>query len=119
MGNKLIYMDHNATTPLHPEVEKELSRCFPLFGNPSSMHTFGRNARKKIENARVIVASLINADPDEIIFVGSGSEANNTVLNLLQCRGKLCRGIAFSRDSLITSSIEHPVSYTHLTLPTN
>ena len=87
MGNELIYLDHNATTPLHPEVEKELSWCFVLFGNPSSMHNFGRQARKKIENVRAIVASLINAETDEIIFVGSGSEANNTVLNLLNCRG--------------------------------
>ena len=108
MGNKLIYLDHNATTPLHPEVENELSRCFILFGNPSSMHNFGRQARKKIENVRAIVASLINAETDEIIFVGSGSEANNTVLNLLNCRGILCRGITLSRSTLITSTIEHP-----------
>ena len=108
MGNKLIYLDHNATTPLHPEVENELSRCFVLFGNPSSMHNFGRQARKKIENVRAIVASLINAETDEIIFVGSGSEANNTVLNLLNCRGILCRGITLSRSTLITSTIEHP-----------
>ncbi|MBN2442574.1 MAG: aminotransferase class V-fold PLP-dependent enzyme [Spirochaetales bacterium] len=108
MENELIYLDHNATTPLHPEVENELVRYFSLFGNPSSMHTFGRKSREKIENVREIVASLINADTDEIIFVGSGSEANNTVLNLLQCRGTLCRGISFSRSGLITSSIEHP-----------
>lgn len=108
MGNDLIYLDHNATTPLHPEVEKELSECFRLFGNPSSMHSFGRQAREKIEHVRAGVASLINARADEIIFMGSGSEANNTVLNLLHCRGNLCRGIPFSRSGLITTSIEHP-----------
>jgi cysteine desulfurase len=104
----LIYLDHNATTPLHPEVEKELIQCFTLFGNPSSMHSFGRQARDKIETIRANVASLINARSDEIIFVGSGSEANNTVLNLLHCRGVLCRGIPSSRPGLITTSIEHP-----------
>jgi cysteine desulfurase len=108
MKNKRIYLDHNATTPLHPEVEKELIECFRLFGNPSSMHSFGRESREKIETIRRNVASLINAAADEIIFVGSGSEANNTVLNLLQCRGRLCRGIPVARAVLITSSIEHP-----------
>ncbi|MBN2531606.1 MAG: aminotransferase class V-fold PLP-dependent enzyme [Spirochaetales bacterium] len=108
MENKRIYLDHNATTPLHPEVEKELQDCFKIFGNPSSMHTFGRQAREKIEKVRHETASLVNAEADEIIFMGSGSEANNTVLNLLHCRGNLCRGIAFSRSSLITTSIEHP-----------
>lgn len=108
MGNKFIYLDHNATTPLHPEVQRELSEYFRLFGNPSSMHSFGREAREKIENIRANIASLINAETDEIIFMGSGSEANNTVLNLLHCRGKLCRGIPFSRSNLITTSIEHP-----------
>jgi cysteine desulfurase len=108
MRNDLIYLDHNATTPLHPEVERELAEGFRLFGNPSSMHNFGRQARNKIEHIRARVASLINAQANEIIFVGSGSEANNTVLNLLHCRGILCRGIPFSRAGLITTSIEHP-----------
>ena len=108
MADKIIYLDHNATTPLHPEVIKELESSFKLYGNPSSMHSLGRESRKKIEKAREITASIINADPDEIVFVGSGSEANNTVLNLIICRGKLCRGILFSRSEIITTQIEHP-----------
>jgi cysteine desulfurase len=108
MGSRRIYLDHNATTPLHPEVEKELIDAFKLFGNPSSLHTFGRDARKKIETARAQVAAFINAQPDEIIFVGSGSEANNTVLNLVTCRGSLCRGFPLKRSEIITSVIEHP-----------
>jgi cysteine desulfurase len=108
MGKRQLYLDYNATTPLHPEVEKELIEAFRIFGNPSSMHSFGRSARKKIEAARASVAACINAQPDEIIFVGSGSEANNTVLNLVTCRGSLCRGFPLKRSEVITSTIEHP-----------
>jgi cysteine desulfurase len=108
MAERVVYLDHNATTPLHPEVEKELIENFKTFGNPSSMHSIGRAARSKIESARALIASLVNAEYDEIIFVGSGSEANNTVLNLVKCRGKLCRGIAFTRSDIITTTIEHP-----------
>ena len=87
--NKVIYMDHNATTPLHPEVEKTIIDTFSLFGNPSSMHSLGREAHGKLEAARTAAAKMINANPHEIVFVGSGSEANNTVLNLVSCRGGL------------------------------
>ena len=78
--------DNNATTPLHPEVKKALIEGLEIFGNPSSMHAFGREARERIEEAREKVASFIGADSDEILFVGSGSEANNTVLSLLALR---------------------------------
>ncbi|MBN1697591.1 MAG: IscS subfamily cysteine desulfurase [Spirochaetales bacterium] len=108
MDKKEIYLDYNATTPLHPEVQKEMIEVFGVFGNPSSMHSYGRDARKKLEAARGRIASFINASPDEIIFVGSGSEANNTVLNLVACRGNMCRGLPAERAEVITTSIEHP-----------
>lgn len=104
-----VYLDHNATTPLHPEVKKEMIEMMEMFGNPSSMHSFGRDARQMIENARKTIAEFINAAADEIIFVGSGSEANNTVFNLTACCSSLeCSASCNHRKGIITSSIEHP-----------
>jgi cysteine desulfurase len=108
MPQKNIYMDHNATTPLHPEVKKALAGSMDLFGNPSSLHWFGRKARAMIERSREKVASFIGASPEEIIFVGSGSEANNTVLSIFSCHPKGCDGCRQGRHGIITTSIEHP-----------
>ena len=75
---KPIYLDHNATTPLHPNV---IEAIIPLmtdhFGNPSSVHAFGRTARVKVDEAREKVAKLINCRPGEIVFTSGGSESNN------------------------------------------
>ncbi|MBU1086881.1 MAG: cysteine desulfurase [Candidatus Omnitrophica bacterium] len=104
-----VYLDHNATTPLHPEVKKEMIKAMEMFGNPSSMHDFGREARQSIENSRKTIAEFINAATDEIIFVGSGSEANNTVFNLTACCSSLeCSASCNHRKGIITTSIEHP-----------
>lgn len=81
MKKRKIYMDHNATTPLHPEVKKAMREAMEIFGNPSSLHAFGRQVRQKVEEARQKVASFLGAKAEEIVFVGSGSEANNTVLS--------------------------------------
>jgi len=108
MVKKQVYMDHNATTPLHPEVKKAMIKGLEEFGNPSSLHSFGRSARKIVEDARQTVASFIHADPDDIIFTGSGSEANNTVLSIFACRTKLCVYCQKGTDEIITSGIEHP-----------
>ncbi|MBN2097283.1 MAG: aminotransferase class V-fold PLP-dependent enzyme, partial [Candidatus Omnitrophica bacterium] len=79
-----------------------------VFGNPSSLHAFGRQARLLIEQARENIASFIGASPEELIFTGSGSEANNSVLNILTCRSQKC-GHGWSDDAqIITSNIEHP-----------
>lgn len=101
-------MDHNATTPLHPEVKKAMRKAMDEFGNPSSLHEFGRRARKMVEEAREKVAAFINARPEEIIFVGSGSEANNTILSLATCSSKLCTSSLGCRSEIIITSIEHP-----------
>jgi cysteine desulfurase len=106
-----VYLDHNATTPIHPEVKKTLRAAMEVFGNPSSLHQFGRDARKLVEDAREKVAAFINASPEEIIFVGSGSEANNTVINLFSCCGfRSCEvpSVGGQRIEIITSKIEHP-----------
>ncbi|MFH1212694.1 MAG: cysteine desulfurase family protein, partial [Candidatus Neomarinimicrobiota bacterium] len=108
MPTKFIYLDHNATTPLHPEVKKTISEMLEYYGNPSSLHTAGRIVRQKVEQARETIASFIGAAPDEIIFVGSGSEAANTVLNSLSCSSQACRLERNLRDAIITTAIEHP-----------
>lgn len=106
MSERSVYLDYNATTPLHPAVQQALTEAFALFGNPSSMHAFGRAARARVEESRSAIAAFINAEPEEIIFVGSGSEANNTVLSLVACGTKLCalRG----GTDIVTTAIEHP-----------
>ena len=106
--NRTVYLDNNATTPLLPEVKKHIQEIFDIYGNASSMHTFGRAAGHLIKNARKNVASLINADPSEIIFTGGGSESNNTVLKMIAFPGKQSYGFPKGRKEIITSVIEHP-----------
>lgn len=85
MNDLPIYLDHNATTPVASEVRDAIlpwlaSHGASGFGNPSSAHRFGRLARAAFEKARAQVASLIGAEPDEIIFTGSGTEADNMAM---------------------------------------
>lgn len=94
-----IYFDHSATTPLDPRV---LDAMLPFlggaFGNPSSPHREGREARQAIETARAQVAALIGADPSEIVFTASGTEADNLAI----------LGTPQSGSHVVTSAIEHP-----------
>jgi len=107
-SRRQVYLDHNATTPLHPEVKEVIRDSLEIFGNPSSMHEFGRASRQRIEAAREKIAAFINASPQEIIFVGSGSEANNTVLSIFACSSIHCSCGTPHRKSIITTAIEHP-----------
>lgn len=102
-----IYLDHNATTPLHPEVKKTIQNALETYGNASSLHSFGRTSRELIENSRNTISSFINAQPSEIIFVGTGSEANNSVLSTVACCSSDCRSSCCKRG-IITSAVEHP-----------
>ena len=78
---EMTYLDHNATTPTRPEVITAVGEVMALTGaNPSSVHGYGRDARKRIEEARMVVAALVNASPDEVIFTGGGSEADNLAI---------------------------------------
>ena len=96
----MSYFDHSATTPIHPLVmDKMNSTSEAHFGNPSSIHTSGRKAKSIIEYSRNIIAESIHASSNEIIFTGSGTEANNSVLWSL---------IYEKNKHVITSSIEHP-----------
>lgn len=97
-----IYFDNAATTKVKREVLKEMIPYFEIeYGNPSSMYSIGRNAKKAVNDARKKVAELINSDVNEIIFTGSGSESDNLAL----------KGIARANKSkgnhIITSKIEH------------
>ncbi len=108
MTTKYVYLDNNATTPLHPEVKSAMIACMDQFGNASSAHEYGRNTRKMIENARDSVARYIGSTPDEIVFLGSGSEANNTVLNIFASECYTCRTKEGNGYKIITTQIEHP-----------
>jgi cysteine desulfurase len=103
-----VYLDHNATTPLHPEVMKAIREALPEYGNPSSLHSRGRRARDLIEDARERIASFIGADSAELMFVGSGSEGNNTVLSTITCQGPNCGLGSVDNAGLVTTAIEHP-----------
>ena len=70
MPKRQIYLDYNATTPLHPEVKKAMVKAMDVFGNPSSLHVFGRQIKGLVEEAREKVALFIGALPEEIIFTG-------------------------------------------------
>lgn len=97
-----IYLDHNATTAVHPAVlEEMLPYLREVFGNPSSIHWFGQEARRAVDRARQQVADLIGAEPNEIVFTSGGTEAINHAI-----RGAVDKEEGCSRH-IITSSIEH------------
>ncbi|MBP6582010.1 MAG: cysteine desulfurase [Chromatiaceae bacterium] len=98
-----IYLDYNATTPVAPEVaEAMLPFLQERFGNPSSIHPYGRQAQEAVALAREQVATLIGARPGEIVFTGSATEANN--LGILG----VARALRARGGYLVTSAIEHP-----------
>lgn len=98
-----IYLDHNATTPIDPAVlDAMLPWMRGSFGNPSSAHPYGREARKAIDNARQQVASLIGCEADEVIFTSGGTESNN-----LAVFGSV-KADTGGRRRIVTSKVEHP-----------
>lgn len=100
-----IYLDHNATTPLHPEVVEVMRRVLQDdFGNPSSTHTEGARARARVEQARDQVAACLRTEPGRVVFTGGATEANNTVLLALLEHAD--RGSP--RGGLVTTTVEHP-----------
>lgn len=97
-----IYMDHAATTPLHPSVKEVMIEAMDDFGNPSSIHQFGRHPHFKILTARETIAKSIGAQPDELVFTASGSEGDNMAI-LQSAYAKQNQG-----RHIITTAIEHP-----------
>jgi len=98
--NRRVYLDHNASTPVHPEVLQAMLPYFSeRFGNPSSVHGFGRESREGMEAAREQIAAFLKVSKDEIIFTSGGTESDNLGI----------KGVAAARRSghIITSQIEH------------
>lgn len=104
MGERPIYLDYNATTPVLPEVvDAMLPYLREHFGNPSSSHVYGRRAQSAVDRARQQVAGLIGCDASEIIFTSGGTEANNLAI----------RGVTEAREdrrAVVTTVIEHPAT---------
>ena len=98
--SRRVYLDHNASTPVHPEVLAEMLPFFAeIYGNPSSIHAFGRDARDGVDQARERIARFLQVSPQEIVFTSGGTESDNLgVKGLASARG---------RGHLITSSVEH------------
>ncbi|MFN3966081.1 MAG: cysteine desulfurase NifS [Endomicrobiia bacterium] len=99
---KKVYLDYNATTPTHPEVVKAMLPYYEeIFGNPSSIHMFGQEAKKTIEEARQKIADFLFAKPEEIFFTSGGTESNNLAI----------KGVVYANQErgkhIITSLIEH------------
>jgi len=103
---KEVYLDNNATTMVAPEVCDAMAPFFDeLWANPSSMHTFGGQVRRHVDDARERVAALIGADPAEIVFTSCGTESNNMAV-----RGKV--EAAAGRAHIVTTRVEHPAVLT-------
>ena len=98
-----VYLDHNATTPVHPAVVEAMTKVLREdFGNPSSVHHFGQRAKSAMDQARSSVASLIGADPSEVVFTSGGTESDNFAI-----RGAAEALDATRRRHLIATTIEH------------
>jgi cysteine desulfurase len=103
MSARRIYLDNSATTPLDPRVVQAMHPYLDtVFGNPSSLHREGRQARECLDRARGQVAALFNADPGEIFFTASGTESDNLALT------GIIDALGGHENHVITSAIEHP-----------
>ncbi len=102
-SDSLIYLDHNATTPVDPEAVKAMMPYLQKeFGNPSSNYSLGQRAKEGVEHARQEIASLLKCQPNEVIFTSGGSESNNLVLKgLIDLKNP-------EKSHVITCAVEHP-----------
>jgi len=100
---KPIYLDYNATTPIDPEVAAAMLPCIrEHFGNPSSAHVYGVEARRIVEEARGQVASLLGCSPGEVLFTSGGTESNNHAVK------GAARALRRRGNHIVTSAVEHP-----------
>ncbi|MEA4860123.1 MAG: cysteine desulfurase family protein [Sphaerochaeta sp.] len=104
MEQHIIYLDNNATTPMHEDVIEAVHEAHILYGNASSMHGLGRASAEAIEQSRQAIASLIDCSAKEVVFTSGASEANNTVFSIIREQIDL----GSKRDRIITTTIEHP-----------
>jgi cysteine desulfurase len=91
----MIYLDYNATAPIKPAVRVAVTEAMERYGNPSSVHRYGRIARRYVEDARASVAAFVGVKPAQVVFTGGGTEANNMVL------------VGIGEVPIITSTVEH------------
>jgi cysteine desulfurase len=107
---KRIYLDYNATTPLRDEVRSAIIDDLSIYGNASSMHAAGREARNRVEEARIRVGELLGVPAKTVVFNSGGSESNNTVFAAMRVLASDSRGAPLSggRRGIVTSTIEHP-----------
>lgn len=112
MKRPSIYLDHNATTPLSPQVKESLPHWMEAFGNPSSIHWAGRPAKLILREARQTLAKFLGCDSLEIIFTSGGSESNNFALNgvfnSLETGWSWSGAVKKERNELVISAVEHP-----------
>jgi cysteine desulfurase len=97
-----VYLDWNATTPLRPEARRAMAAAWEISGNPSSVHTEGRQARRLVEDARAAIAAAVGARPHDVVFASGGTEANALALT-----PGLRRGAGQPVERLLVSAIEH------------
>jgi cysteine desulfurase len=98
-----VYLDWNATTPLRPEAKQAMTAAWEVSGNPSSVHTEGRQARRLVEDARVAIALAVGAKPQDVVFASGGTEANALALT-----PGLRRKGGEPAQRLLVSAVEHP-----------
>jgi len=103
MSRTRLYLDYNSTTPVHPDIQKKISKWTKNWGNPSNSYAEGRAAKEAIESCRYTCAKLLNCNPENIIFTASGTEANNLLLKSFLME-QLKTG---KKGHIITSQIEH------------
>ena len=96
-----VFFDNAATTPIHPEVVMVMTKCLSdVYGNPSSTHSYGREAKGQLEESRRSIAKILGAKPSEIFFTSCGTESNNTILRSAVRNAEI--------SEIWTTSIEHP-----------
>lgn len=101
MNHKIIYLDHSASTPIHPLVWKEMEENYCHFGNPSSIHQLGQKANYLLNKYRQKIATLLNCETDEIVFTSGATESNNFILQGIAKKQK-------TKPHFIISPLEHP-----------
>ncbi len=100
----MVYLDHAATTPMHPAADRGDDGCAGTVGNASSLHTSGRAARRRIEESRELIADKLGARPSEVIFTAGGTESDNlAVKGIYWAR----RDAEPRRRRIVTSEVEH------------
>jgi cysteine desulfurase len=106
LNDPISYLDYNATTPVLPAAAEAVAASLAHFGNPSSVHAAGRRARAVVEDAREAVAAMVNAQPQHVVFTGSGTEANALALRGLKAANRC--------TAVLGAGIEHPSVLAHI-----